>query len=253
MSLLDMFDGESAPILTPEDIVSPVEGFPETVIGIFSRSIVDSLAERANAECVAYVDGIIGKRPVWRLSYKGLDIGLTSMPLGGPAAALQLEDMAVMGAKRFVVFGCCGVLRQDIAENHIIVPTSAVRDEGTSYHYIPASDEIALDALGVAALTSALEALEIPFVAGKVWTTDALYRETRLKIESRQAMGCIAVDMECASMAAVAEYRGYRFAQFLFAADNLDAEEWEARSLADMGKLTGDMHMAIALETALRL
>lgn len=253
MSILDDFDGLSAPVLNPDNIASPVAGFPDTVIGVFSRSIAEQIARQAGAEIVCTVDGIIGKRPVWRFGYKGRDIGLVPMSLGGPAAVVEMEDMAVMGAARFVMFGCCGVLRQDIAENHIIVPSAAVRDEGTSYHYLPAADEIAVDPASLAAVTGALDELRIPYVTGKTWTTDALYRETRSKMERRRAEGCIAVDMECASMAAAAKYRGLKFAQFFFAADNLDANLWESRSLGDLGHLTGDVHMAIALEAAVRL
>ena len=74
-----------------------------------------------------------------------------------------------------------------------------------------------------------LAARNVPFVTAKVWTTDALYRETRGKVARRVAEGCVAVDMEASALFAVARFRGVRIAHILAAADDLSQEQWDDR------------------------
>ena len=93
----------------------------------------------------------------------------------------------------------------------------------------------------------------LPFVEGKTWTTDGFYRETWGKVRRRREQGCLCVEMECASLAAVAQFRGLRFAQFFFAADNLDAPAWDARGLPHLGRSVGDQCFAAAVEAGRRL
>jgi uridine phosphorylase len=112
---------------------------------------------------------------------------------------------------------------------HVIVPTAAIRDEGTSYHYLPPGREVEADAVSVAAIVATLERHKVPFVMGKTWTTDALYRETRIKVEQRVAEGCLAVEMEAAACFAVASFRGVPFGQLLYAGDDLSGEQWDNR------------------------
>lgn len=89
---------------------------------------------------------------------------------------------------------------------------------------------------------------------GKVWTTDAFYRETKDKVKRRKEQGCICVDMECSANAAVAQFRGKELIQFFYAADNLDSEEWDVRSLSNYDKLEEKDRIAvIALELALKI
>jgi len=70
----------------------------------------------------------------------------------------------------------------------------------------------------------------IPYVLGKTWTTDAIYRETRGNFEKRKQDGCIAVEMECAFVQAVCDFWGVEFYGFLKSGDLLDAPEWDPRS-----------------------
>ena len=88
----------------------------------------------------------------------------------------------------------------------------------------------------------------IPYVVGKVWTTDAIYRETPEIIEERKKQGCIAVEMECSASLAVAKFRNIPIIQFFYGADNLDSDKWEIRDLTDYGLSFSDKYMTIALE-----
>ena len=110
---------------------------------------------------------------------------------------------------------------------------AAVRDEGASYHYLPPGREALPDPELVAALERALAARGLPFVTGKTWTTDALYRETRGKIARRAAEGCLTVEMEAAGFFAAASFRGLQAAQLLYAADDVSGEAWAERGWRD--------------------
>jgi uridine phosphorylase len=121
------------------------------------------------------------------------------------------------------------VLDREIAVGHVIVPTSAVRDEGTSYHYLPPGREVSASPAAVAAITQTLEARHVPYILGKTWTTDAIFRETAGKVARRRAEGCLAVEMEAAAFFAVAQFRGVTFGQMLYGGDDVSGSEWDDR------------------------
>lgn len=152
------------------------------------------------------------------------------------------------------MFGSCGVLDRNIEDLAIIIPTGAIRDEGTSYHYIPSCEEITVNEKYQTEFKQILKEHHYSFVEGKVWTTDAPYRETRNKVAKRKAQGCICVDMECSAMSAVSKFRNKPFFQFFYSADNLDHTKWDKRSLANDDKLSEkEKIIFLALELALKL
>lgn len=92
------------------------------------------------------------------------------------------------------------------------------------------------------------------FTEGKVWTTDAFYRETRAKVALRKAQGCVCVDMECSALMALAQFRGIDVFEFFYAGDNLDREQWDPRSLFTHAKLDEkDRAAYLALELARKI
>ena len=105
----------------------------------------------------------------------------------------------------------------------------AVRDEGTSYHYLPPGREVEASSAAVAAIEQTLKARGVDYLLGKTWTTDAPYRETPAKVQLRRAEGCLTVEMEAATFFAVAQFRGVQFGQLLYGGDDVSSEEWDAR------------------------
>jgi len=171
--------------------------------------------------------------------------------LGGSASAALMEEVIAKGGRKFLFFGSCGVLDSNIVAGHLIVPTSAYRDEGVSYHYMQTSDY--LDIYTSDKMSSIFEELDYPYVKTKTWTTAAFYRETKNNMIKRRAEGYLVVEMECASLAAVAQFRNVEFYQFLYTEDSLDGIEWDSRI---MGKLIKDdrwKYLSIALEVASRI
>ncbi len=104
--------------------------------------------------------------------------------------------------------------------------------EGTSYHYAPPSDMIDVNKKYTQLFKEVLEQFQYPYVEGITWTTDAFYRETRDKVNMRKEQGAICVEMECAGMQALSDFRKVDFFQFFYAGDNLDHSSWEPRSLS---------------------
>lgn len=171
--------------------------------------------------------------PVHELRYKGVDLCLVQGLVGAPAAAMLAEFLFAYGVTRLVACGGCGVLR-DIPPGDVIVPVTALRDEGASYHYLPPSREISLDRSMIAAITETLSARRVPFMECTTWTTDGFYRETPDMVRLRQEEGCHVVDMECAALAAVARFRGKAFGQLLYSGDVLaDVENYDERGWKD--------------------
>ena len=106
-----------------------------------------------------------------------------------------------------------------------------------------------LEPESVNAVCQALEDMDAPYARVKTWTTDAFFRETRGKVEKRLKQGCSVVEMECAAMATVAAFRNVKFAQFMWAADSLSGEKWDARNLNKLGTDAGEIYMEAAIRT----
>jgi uridine phosphorylase len=150
-------------------------------------------------------------------------------PIGAAAAAQILDTLVTCGVKKVIAVGSCGVLA-DLPENAFIVPTKALRAEGTSYHYLPASRYIELDDEPIAVMERCFGKIGIPFVTCVTWTTDGFFRETADMVKYRLVEGCAVVEMECAALAACCRKRGAQFGQFLFTADSLaNVHEYDAR------------------------
>lgn len=158
------------------------------------------------------------------IKYNGEDVLLIYPSTGAPAAVCEMELLIASGVEKIVAFGTCGRLSGEIAQNTIILPTSAYREEGTSYHYLPEGDEIKQSKDSVVVMQAAFVDRDLQTLQGKVWTTDAVYRETADKVDFMRGKGCLAVDMEMSALVAVAGFRQIGFAGFLIADDILGPE-----------------------------
>ena len=251
--LIREFDTDRSAIIEPSYCASKNKELPEIAIATFSHKLIEKFSKLENVKAIGSMKSANGENIIYKINYKDTDIAFFLARVGAPACTIDFEEIIAMGVKKLVLFGSCGVLSKDIPNGHIIVPTCAIRDEGTSYHYIPSADEIDLQYDSIEKITKTLENLNYPYVKGKTWTTDAPYRETSTKLNNRRKQGCIAVEMECASMAAVAQFRNIQFAQFLYSADNLDAVKWEPRGLGNTKLSQKETYMAVALECAINL
>mgnify|MGYP000328043164 CR=1 FL=1 len=240
-------------LFTPFDTTKKIEDFPEICVSTFSENIIQKFASLKSVEKIAELYTANGALPVYKIYYKNQDIAFYLSRVGAPACVAGFEEVVAMGAKKFVMFGSCGVLDDEKVKDNMIIPVSAVRDEGTSYHYIAPSEEIKASEHSIRILQNVLEFCGYSYVKGKTWTTDAIYRETKSLISERKAAGCVAVEMECAAALAVTQFRKLPFAQFLFGADNLDTSQWEPRDLVEYGLSSAEKYFALAFECVLEL
>src|SRR5699024_7853340 len=192
-------------LFTAIDTTKKIEDFPEICVSTFSGNIIQKFASLDGTKKIAELYTANGAIPVYKIRYKDTDIAFYMSRVGAPACVVGFEEAVAMGAKKFVLFGSCGVLDDDNVKSKLIIPISAIRDEGTSYHYIAPSSEIKADPHSVKILENVLSDCGYPFIKGKTWTSDAIYRETLPLIQERKQEGWIAVAMECASMLAVAK------------------------------------------------
>ena len=244
------FDADSPAVIDPGNGREAIPDFPVFALSCFTQKHADWLLAHTEAERVGSL--IAGADvPVWRVRRRGQTFAFYRSPVGGPGAAAIMEEVAALGAKRFLFYGSCGSLDSALTAGHMIVPTAAFRDEGTSRHYLPESDWI--DVQTAEKTACVFDAMGVPYVRGKTWTTDAFYRETRGRMEALQALGCVAVEMECASVMAVARHRGLEAYQFLYAADCLDGADWDRRILGAMPDDLRETIGTVALEAARRL
>jgi len=255
--ITESFDPRSREIITPEQAIPPgqrelaKEHRLETFIVFFSQHLLEALTESGVLEPLhpeLSIGSAAGKNPIFRV--KGSRIGVALSGIGAPAAAGVVEELRVLfGIRRLIVFGSCGALTP-IPEGRLILPTAAVRDEGTSYHYAPAAEEILLP--NAERLAPILDGLEIPYVRGKTWTTDAFYRETENTLRRRVEQGCVCVEMECSALQALCDFRGLAFYSFLYSADSLHGS-WDRRILGDLEADSRLRYFTLAKEIALRL
>jgi uridine phosphorylase len=172
-----------------------------------------------------------GLYPVWVLERGGTDVVVCNVGCTAPLAAANYDALVAMGCTKVVACGGAGTLVAGFDVGHVVVPTAALRDEGTSYHYLPAERgrTVAPTAGALAAVLAELDANGVPYEQGLTWTTDGVFRETAVKVARRRDEGCLTVEMEAAALFAVAEFRGATIAQLLYCGDDLSAEAWDHR------------------------
>ncbi|HOP48814.1 MAG TPA: nucleoside phosphorylase [Desulfobacteraceae bacterium] len=210
-------------------IIYPVKGKADPRIGpdaimVMIKSDLNYLVKISNAEKLSF-----SEMDLYNLysifSGHSNKISLAGPFLGAPHAVIALEKMIVLGAKRIWVLGWCGSLQPEIHIGHILIPTSAVSEEGTSRHY-PVRKSIESNQELNRILENSLTEKGLSFSKGPIWTTDAVYRETPEKVKTYQNKGVMAVEMEISALMTVALYRSVSLAGLLVVSDELFDCKW---------------------------
>ncbi len=222
------FDPARRAVIEPSELITPSD-VPEHCVPCFFGDVIDELVESGRAREAACMRSEMGRHPLYVVNFGGRDVAVYQPGITAAFAAAMLDEVIAHGCRKFIACGAAGVLDRNISAGHIIVPRSAVRDEGASYHYMPPSREVDADPAGVAAIERVLRDHGRAYTVGKTWTTDAFYRETPDKVALRRSEGCITVEMEAAAFFAVARFRGVTFAQMLYGGDDVSGEEWDHR------------------------
>jgi uridine phosphorylase len=147
---------------------------------------------------------------MWTIDLDGVEVGVVGMAVGAPFAVLVAEQLATSGAELLISVTSAGQLGELPATPCFVLIDRALRDEGTSLHYLPPARWSRLDATLRDKLTGAFGHLPEPVVTGDSWTTDAPYRETAVAIDAARGAGVVCVEMEAAALYAYALARGRR-------------------------------------------
>ncbi len=150
--------------------------------------------------------------------------------MGAPYGAALLESLIAKGAERIIVLGWCGALSPYFHTGDIIIPKAAVADEGTSRNYMEFTDDFPLiySASNLRRiLIKEMSKKDVPHHIETIWTTDAIYRETKNKVAFFKNRGAVAVDMECSALFAVAKYRKKDIAAVLVVSDEVTGFGWK--------------------------
>lgn len=224
------FDGEAEAILEPGKLLKPLATMPTHGVICFFQDVITHFVKLGIAEEIYALRSEMGRHPIYVHEVQGHRVALFHPGVGAPLAAAILEEAIALGCRNFIACGGSGVLNRQLAMGHLVIPTAAVRDEGTSYHYLPPSRTVDASPVAVAAIERVLKQRKVDYVLGKTWTTDAIYRETRARMALRRSEGCITVEMEAAALFAVSQFRGVHLGQILYGGDNLDGDEWDGRN-----------------------
>jgi len=169
------FDPERSALIEPHYTIEPVS-FPELAVACFFKDVIDDIVLRDNLVPLTAQRSEMGQHPIYEITYRKRRIAIFHAGSGAPLSAGLLEGAIAHGARVIIACGGAGVLDPAIPLGQIIVPTAAIRDEGTSYHYLPPGREVAANPLGLEILREVLESQGDPYLFGKTWTTDAIFR-----------------------------------------------------------------------------
>src|SRR5574344_505080 len=215
--IIDSFNKEKGK-MSPKDLYGEGKYVCDTCIIVFSYQLMERIKKEFDLTEVAIIKVVNEYVPVYSFIYKGKKLCVYNSCIGSTlAGTFMIEANHFTGATKFIMFGSCGIVDENIMCNTFIVPTSAYRDEGFSYHYAPPQDYIKIK--NASFVESFIKKRNYPYTAGRIWTTDAFYKETQTDFNKRKKAGCIAVEMECAGCQAVSDYYGWDFYEFIFGGD----------------------------------
>lgn len=140
--ILEEFDSNKKAVVEVYDLVKPIENFPKVAVSCFAHVTLDRLVNELDGKVIAKINVANMEIPIYKAMYKGIEVALFMSYVGAAGCVAVIEETFAMGAEKLILFGTCGVLDALIEDCSIIIPNKAVRDEGTSFHYAKASDEI---------------------------------------------------------------------------------------------------------------
>ena len=230
--IIDSYHEEKESIISLEAFLGERKYICDTAIATFSYEIFNAVIQRYPHKEVADIGSVNGHKPIYMLDVNGKSVIFYMSSIGACLAGTEIIEMQWQtGIKNLIIFGSCGALDDEATNGKYIIPTQAYRDEGMSYHYAKPSDY--MDVKNSDKLARIFEKLDLPYVQGRIWTTDAPYRETKTACEERKKDGCIAVEMELAGIQAVCDFYGIELYSFIVSGDVLDGEKYIPDGLSE--------------------
>lgn len=246
------YPGRGRAVLEPAKPCAGSKRLPRRCVLCFFAEVIERERRRGKLRLACRLPGEGEPLKVYTRGKGDGAVTLAWPGITAPFAAAVLEELQALGCRDFIVCGGAGVLDGEIPPGRVIVPTRALRDEGTSYHYLAPARWVRPHPEALAAVRAACRQAGVEFDEGMTWTTDGLYRETPAKVRSRHREGCLTVEMEAAAFFAVARFRKLRLAQLLYAGDDVSGKTWKSRGWRHR-KDTREQLLNLALEAVSRL
>jgi uridine phosphorylase len=226
---------EDEPIFSPshvlrsiaEDARIPVENIrvPERIVVTYHRRPYEYAKSLIGGKAIDW--WMYGDRQPFCVGrYGDKDVGLGLFWVGAPAVTMTLEEVIACGAAQIFEVGLAGGLQTFLKPGDIVVVTEAIRDEGTSHHYLPPETKVYSSEKPRERLISRLKEKKRHHHIGPVWTTDAVYRETRGRFLKFKHYGALAVNMETSAIFALAKYRNIDAVSAQVISDVLSESGW---------------------------
>lgn len=234
------FDSNKSAKIEPSKIRDKID-VPQVCVIAFFGEVIQQKLEQGLLKEVAEIYAETLRLPIYETVFNNNRVGITWGYPGAAGAVAQLEELIAMGFEKFIVCGGAGVLQKDVQIGHLVLPFSAVRDEGVSYHYLEPSREVECNKYALSVIEEQLKKDNVPYIKAKTWTTDAIYRETDDKIALRVSEGCVTVEMEAAAFFAVSQFRSVILGQILYAGDDLSGDEWDSRQWNNQGEVRSNL------------
>ena len=232
---MDFLSLENGSVITPREVVRASvseKGVTEKALALddvaiitFTRRDLLTLVEETRAQKVKAWSG--RNERLYRGIAGGEGCILTQSLYGAPNAVILLEELVAFGVKKAVFLGYCGSIRETIGVGEVILPTHSIREEGTSYHYLPKGVSCHADGDIQSLVHKGLMESGIEPNVGTCWTTDALYRETAEKIRRYRSKGVLGVDMEISAVFCLGVYQNIRVGSAMVVTDTFSKSSWE--------------------------
>jgi uridine phosphorylase len=243
------FDGEDRSVFDPQEALQyyqKVLGLEKIqsghlCLGCFEAQILEELVKRTGSkENSNWIFHNQPERRLYSFQRGGKEVSLLCFGFGAAPAATMMEFLIACGIEQFLFFGSAGALQPNLQIGDLVIGDRAIREEGVSYHYLkPGYDLVGSPRLS-AALKKICQELDLIYHAGSIWTTDAVFRETRNKVQRYKDQGVLVVEMEAAALYAVASYRGVEAASLFYISDSLADLTWRPGFLEKaVGKAIG--------------
>lgn len=222
------FDTEQTAVISPVHENLNLK-LPKKCVFAFLGDYIEEYADKSDTRQVSSFISATKRYPIYVTQYKGEEIVLCQAPVGAAAAVQMLDWLIGYGVCEIISAGSCGALEY-FDEGTFLVPSKALRDEGTSYHYAPPSRFMEINERAKKAIEKTMVEHNMKYQEVITWSTDGFFRETREKVEYRRSEGCSVVEMECSALAACAAFRKATWGMLLYTADSLaDMAQYDER------------------------
>jgi uridine phosphorylase len=190
---------------------------PDSVIVAYHQSLMQHVLEHHRTR---RVKGFFGQMFLLEETARRVAL-IGNFGIGAPNAVIHLEEFIEWGVKRFVSIGTAGSLQKGLRVGDLVLCERAIRDEGSSHHYLPPSRYAHPSKQLTERVRGSLRSRRLKFVSGTSWTIDTPYRETVAEARRYQKQGVLTVEMEAAALFAVGKYRKAQVAALLSISDTL--------------------------------